>query len=141
MAAPLAHAVQWALITARRLRGAHERPEVEHGLIPVPPAVCGHQSVGQLLHALLTEPLPGQSGQHPTDVGIDDKWMKETAAAIQPGTAALFVLVRKVTADKVLEGLKGEGGTVLKTSLDHTKEAALQAALAGVQAAVPSPPS
>ena len=60
------------------------------------------------------------------------------AAAIQPGTAALFVLVRKVTADKVLEGLKGEGGTVLKTSLDHTKEAALQAALAGVQAVVPA---
>ena len=73
-----------------------------------------------------------------TDLGISDKFMKETAAAIQPGTAALFVLVRKVTADKVLEGLKGEGGTVLKTSLDHTKEAALQAALAGVQAAVPA---
>jgi uncharacterized membrane protein len=48
--------------------------------------------------------------------------------------------VRRVTADKVLEGLKGEGGTVLKTSLDHTKEAALQAALADVQAAVISPP-
>jgi hypothetical protein len=29
----------------------------------------------------------------------------------------------------------------LKTSLDHTKEAALQAALAGVQSAVPAPPS
>ena len=74
------------------------------------------------------------------DVGIDDKWMKETAAAIQPGTAALFVLVRKVTADKVLDRLKGEGGTVLKTSLDHTKEAALQAALAEVKAAVPAQP-
>jgi uncharacterized membrane protein len=72
------------------------------------------------------------------DVGINDKWMKETAAAIQPGTAALFVLVRKVTADKVLEGLKGEGGTVLRTSLDHTKQAALQAALADVQAAMPA---
>ena len=83
----------------------------------------------------------GALGGALTDVGIDDKWMKETAAAIQPGTAALFVLVRKVTADKVLEGLKGEGGTVLKTSLDHTKEAALQAALAGVQAAVPFPSS
>ncbi|WP_354125952.1 DUF1269 domain-containing protein [Bradyrhizobium sp. RT9b] len=71
---------------------------------------------------------------------FDDKWMKETAAAIQPGTAALFVLVRKMTADKVLEGLKGEGGTVLKTSLDHTKEAALQAALADVRASVTSPP-
>jgi uncharacterized membrane protein len=73
-----------------------------------------------------------------TDLGINDKFMKETAAAIKPGTAALFVLLRKITADKVLEGLKGEGGTVLKTSLDHTKEAALQAALAGVQAAVPA---
>jgi uncharacterized membrane protein len=48
------------------------------------------------------------------------------------------LLGRKVTADKVLEGLKGEGGKVMKTSLDHTKEAALQAALAGVQAAVPA---
>ena len=76
-----------------------------------------------------------------TDVGIDDKWMKETAAAIQPGSAALFLLIRKVTADKVLEGLQGEGGTVMKTSLDHTKEAALRAALAGVQAAVTASPS
>jgi uncharacterized membrane protein len=73
-----------------------------------------------------------------TDLGINDKWMKETAAAIQPGTAALFVLVRKVTADKVLERLKGEGGTVMKTSLDHTKEAALQAALVEAKAAIPA---
>jgi uncharacterized membrane protein len=71
-----------------------------------------------------------------TDVGINDRWMKQTSAAIQPGTAALFLLIRKVTADKVLEGLRGEGGTVLRTSLDHTKEAALQAALAAVQATV-----
>ena len=52
--------------------------------------------------------------------------------------SALFVLVRKATADKVLERLKGEGGTVMKTSLDHTKEAALQAALAEAKAAVPA---
>jgi uncharacterized membrane protein len=38
------------------------------------------------------------------DIGINDKWMKETAAAVQPGTAALFVLVRKVTADRFLTG-------------------------------------
>jgi uncharacterized membrane protein len=67
--------------------------------------------------------------------------MKETAAAIQRSAAALFVLVRKVTADKVLGGLKGEGGTVLKTSLDNTEEAALQPALAGVQAALPASPA
>src|ERR1700752_1536560 len=46
-----------------------------------------------------------------TDLGIDNKFMKETAAGIPPRNAGLFVLVRKVTADKVLEGLKGEGGT------------------------------
>jgi len=65
--------------------------------------------------------------------------MKEVAAAIQPGTAALFLLIRKVTADKVLDRLKGEGGTIMQTSLDHTKEAALQEALAGIQATTPAP--
>ena len=52
---------------------------------------------------------------------IDDKWMKETAASIKPGTAALFALVRKFTTSKVLDAREGEGGTVLKTSLDHTR--------------------
>jgi uncharacterized membrane protein len=101
---------------------------------------------GSLIGLIFLMPLAGAAlgaasgtlGGYLTDIGINDKWMKETATAIQPGTAALFVLVRKVTGDKVLEGLKGEGGTVLKTSLDHTKEAALQAALAGVQATIPS---
>src|SRR5215475_857268 len=102
---------------------------------------------GALIGLIFLMPLAGAAigaasgaiGGALSDVGLNDTWMKETAATIQPGTAALFVLVRKVTADKVLEGLKGEGGTVMKTSLDHTKEAALQAALAGVQAAVPAP--
>jgi uncharacterized membrane protein len=101
---------------------------------------------GTLIGLIFMMPLAGAAigaasgalGGALTDVGIDDRWMKDTAAAIEPGTAALFVLVRKVTADKVLEGLKGEGGKVMKTSLDHTKEAALQAALSGVQAAMPA---
>ncbi len=102
---------------------------------------------GTLIGLIFLMPLAGAAlgaasgtlGGYLTDIGIDDKWMKETAATIRPGTAALFVLVRKVTADKVLEGLRGEGGTVMKTSFDHTKEAALQVALAGVQAAAPFP--
>jgi uncharacterized membrane protein len=79
----------------------------------------------------------GAIGGALADIGINDKWMKETAAAIAPGSAALFVLVRRATADKVLDGLRGEGGKVMKTSLDHTKEAALQAALDGIRAVVP----
>jgi uncharacterized membrane protein len=70
-----------------------------------------------------------------SDVGINDKFMKESAEALQPGTAGLFVLVRKVTVDKVLAELKGMGGTVVHTSFDETKEALLREALADHAAA------
>jgi uncharacterized membrane protein len=65
-----------------------------------------------------------------TDFGIDDKFMKDVAAAVPPGGAALFLLVRKMTTDKVLEGLKGVGGVVLRTSFDKSKHDAIRAALA-----------
>jgi uncharacterized membrane protein len=66
-----------------------------------------------------------------TDIGVNDKFMKGLAGdKIKEGEAVLFVLVKKVTGDKVLEALKGVGGTVLQTSLDHTREDALRKALA-----------
>jgi uncharacterized membrane protein len=68
-----------------------------------------------------------------TDVGIDDKFMKELAGTLKPGSSVLFVLVRKATPDKVLEELKGTGGTVLKTSLSHDDEAKLQAVLSAAK--------
>jgi len=77
----------------------------------------------------------GAVGGALTDVGIDNRFMKDVAASIEAGNAALFLLIRKVTADKVLADLKGVGGKVLRTSFDHTKEEALRAALA---AAAPS---
>lgn len=67
-----------------------------------------------------------------TDVGVDDDFMREVADVLQPGSAALFVLIRKMTDDKLLDELKGAGGKVLRTSLDHTKEQRLRDALAGV---------
>ena len=68
-----------------------------------------------------------------TDVGIKDDFMKELGATLTPGSSSLFVLLRNATAapDKVLEELKGTGGTILKTSLSHEDEAKLQAALNG----------
>ncbi len=68
-----------------------------------------------------------------SDYGVNDDFMKKLSESLQPGNAALFLLVRKVTGDKVLEALKGTGGTVLQTSLDDSKEKALRDALAGVQ--------
>ncbi len=71
----------------------------------------------------------GAAGGALSDIGINDDFMKELASTLKAGTSALFVLVRKMTADKVLEELQGAGGKILKTSLSHDDEAKLQAAL------------
>jgi len=72
------------------------------------------------------------------DVGINDRFMKDVAQTLQSGNAALFLLIRKMTTDKVLAALQGEGGSVLRSSFDHTKEAALREALAAHAAAGPT---
>jgi uncharacterized membrane protein len=64
-----------------------------------------------------------------TDVGIDDSFMKRLGASLTPGGAALIVLVRKMTPDKVLPHLQRYGGEVIQTSLDDETEARLQEAL------------
>ena len=92
---------------------------------------------GALIGLIFLMPLVGAAigaasgavGGALTDVGIDDKWMKETAAAIQPRTAALFVLVRKVTADKVLEGLKGDCARQLAQERAKMQESLIKRAL------------
>jgi uncharacterized membrane protein len=58
------------------------------------------------------------------DIGINDQFMKDLGATITPDSAALFVLVRESTPDKVLEGLKqfAGKGRVLQTSLTKDKE-------------------
>jgi uncharacterized membrane protein len=62
------------------------------------------------------------------DIGINDQFMKDLAATFTPGSSALFVLVRKSTPDKVLEGLKpfAGKGRVLQTSLTKDKEEELR---------------
>jgi uncharacterized membrane protein len=64
-----------------------------------------------------------------SDIGVDDKFMKSLGETLQPKTSALFVLVRKVTPDKVLEEIAPYGGTVLRTSLTKDEEAQLQEVL------------
>ncbi len=64
-----------------------------------------------------------------TDIGIDDNFIKDVGKTIEPGTSAIFVLVRQATADKVLKDLSRFEGKVLKTSLSNEDEAKLQAVL------------
>ena len=99
---------------------------------------------GLLIGILFMMPLAGAAlgagagalGGALSDFGINDHFMKSLADSLQPGNAALFLLIRKMTADKVFEDLRGAGGTVLRTSLDHAKEQALRDALAGHLAAL-----
>jgi uncharacterized membrane protein len=65
-----------------------------------------------------------------TDVGINDDFMKKLAEEVSAGEAVLFLLINKMTGDKVLARLEGVGGRVLQTSLDHAAEEKLRAALA-----------
>lgn len=71
----------------------------------------------------------GALGGALADYGINDDFMKKLASKLKPGSAALFVEIRKMTEDKVLEAIKGTGGELLQTSLDHTKEQALREAI------------
>lgn len=66
------------------------------------------------------------------DIGIDDNMMRELGSSFKPGTSALFVLVRRATLDKVLDGLKAFAGKgkVFKTSLSKDDEDSLREALA-----------
>jgi uncharacterized membrane protein len=102
---------------------------------------------GSLIGLLVLMPLAGAalgaaSGAlrgKMTDVGIDDTFMKEAAASLHSGDAALFLLIRKMTTDKVVAELRGTGGTILRSSFDETKEETLRQALADVEAARPAP--
>jgi len=92
---------------------------------------------GTLIGLLFLNPLLGAAAGagagalsgYLTDVGIDDRFMKQAAEALTPGQAALCVLVRKVTADKVLPEMAPFGGTVLRTNLTAEQEQRLRDAL------------
>lgn len=60
------------------------------------------------------------------DIGVDDDFMRELGETLQPSSSALFVLVSKVTPDKVLEEVAPYGGKVLRTSLSKDQEHQLQ---------------
>ncbi|WP_371498746.1 DUF1269 domain-containing protein [Kitasatospora sp. NBC_00374] len=64
-----------------------------------------------------------------TDVGVDDNFMRQVGQNLEPGSAAVFLLVRKATADKVVPALARFGGRIIQTSLtteeeEHLREAA-----------------
>ena len=69
-----------------------------------------------------------------TDVGIDDKIIKEIAATMKANSSVFFVLVGKSTSDRVLEEIKGTGGKIIKTLHSYGNKGRLQTALSAAEA-------
>ena len=93
---------------------------------------------GSLASLILLNAAAGAvSGGALTDVGVNDRFMKELAAILRPSSSVLFVLTRRPSPDKdrLLEELKGLGGKILVTWLSHEDEARLQAALSTAKSA------
>ena len=73
----------------------------------------------------------GALGGSVSDYGVDDNFVKEISENMKPCCSGLFVLIRSMTEDKVLQELHGVGGKIIKTSLTHDAEERLRAALNG----------
>jgi hydrogenase/urease accessory protein HupE len=95
------------------------------GLMPLLKAVTAFTVAHSITLALATLGVVHVPSA-PTEaiIAFSNDFMKQLAASFKPNCSAVFVLVRKVTSDKVLDGLsafKGEG-KVLQTSLTKDKE-------------------
>jgi uncharacterized membrane protein len=108
------------------------------------PGAFGGAFWGMLIGLLFLAPWLGLAvgavtgalvGKH-TDIGVDDKFIKDVGASIKPGNSALFLLVADVTPDRVIEELQTfRGAKVIKTSLSKEQEQRLKDAFGGEQEA------
>jgi uncharacterized membrane protein len=64
-----------------------------------------------------------------SDVGVNDNFMKELGAKLQPGNVALIFLGSTDARDKLIERVKPFGGEIIQTSLGSEEEQRLRAAL------------
>lgn len=122
-------------------RDAKGKPQLHQAVNLTVGGAVGGMFWGTLIGMLFLNPLLGAaigagsgalSGKL-SDIGINDQFMKDLGATLTAGTSALFVLVRKSTPDKVLEGLKpfAGKGKVIQTSLTKDKEEELRAFMEG----------
>ncbi|MFC6159922.1 DUF1269 domain-containing protein [Kribbella sp. NPDC058693] len=64
-----------------------------------------------------------------TDVGINDDLIKKVGQELQDGHAAVFLLARSATVDRVVDALKPFSPTIIQTNLTKEREEELVEAL------------
>ena len=67
-----------------------------------------------------------------SDYGIDDDFIKDLGEKLQPGSSAIFLLVRQAEPEKVIGRLQRFKGEVIHTSLSPDQEAQLKEAFSPV---------
>jgi uncharacterized membrane protein len=83
-------------------------------------------AVGALLRGTCTAASAG--------VGIGEDFVNEVGLLMKPGTSALFVLDQEGDMAAILAGIRGLGGTVLKTNVDLERAKLIQQTLASASA-------
>jgi uncharacterized membrane protein len=100
-------------------------------------AAAGGAVWGGLIGLLFLAPLLGMAvgaaagglAGSAADVGVDDNFMKELGSKLEGDSAALIVLIRSSTPDKVLPRISQYGGEVIQSSLSNEREEELRHAL------------
>jgi uncharacterized membrane protein len=107
------------------------------------PRLPGHTLAGFLAGlALGAPPLTGAAvgaylrATGTSTVGISENFVSEVKGLMKPGSSALFVLDQECDMDTLLQGIRGLGGTVLKTTVDLKRARLIQSTLAAGKSSV-----
>ena len=73
-----------------------------------------------------------------TDFGVDDDFARRLGEELRPGAAALLLLVRSATPDKVIPVIAPLGGTLFKSSLSAEAETHLREAAESARSSAPA---
>ena len=107
---------------------------------PTGPNIVGASAVGFLAGLVVGVPIVGAAigamvggagtAMHAMSAGIADDFIKDVQRLMKPGTSAIFVLDSEGDMDVILQGIRGLGGTVLKTNVDVERARLIQSTLA-----------
>jgi uncharacterized membrane protein len=102
--------------------------------------IMGASAVGFLAGLVVGVPIVGAAigamvggagtAMHAMSAGIADDFIKDVQRLMKPGTSAIFVLDSEGDMDMILHGIRGLGGTVLKTNVDVERARLIQSTLA-----------
>jgi uncharacterized membrane protein len=73
------------------------------------------------------------TGGAASEAGIDKDFVCEVQKLLKPGTSALFVLDQEGDMAAILQGIRGLGGTVLKSNVDLKRAELIQSTLAAAR--------